>query len=67
MVRLRGAEGGTLRAYVGKRERASYASAVRARESALLDRFTRANWRTGILDESDGAASLERCFGMRLR
>lgn len=63
-VRLRGAEGGTLRAYVGRRERARYADAVRRREASLLERFGRANWRTGILREEDGADSLARAFGV---
>lgn len=66
MVRLCGAEGGTLRAYVGARERNAYRDAVAARETALLARFTRANWRTGVLIEADGAASLARAFGVRV-
>jgi uncharacterized protein (DUF58 family) len=65
MVRLRGAEGGVVRAYVGPRERAAYRSAVRSREEALLDRFARANWRTGLLREEDGAESLAAAFGAR--
>jgi uncharacterized protein (DUF58 family) len=65
MVRFRGAEGGNVRAYIGRRERASYARAVRAREAALMTRFGRANWRCGILEEADGAASLARAFGVR--
>jgi uncharacterized protein (DUF58 family) len=64
LVRLRGTEGGRLRAYIGERERAGYARAVREREAALLDRFSRANWRTGILFENDGAASLSAAFGL---
>ena len=65
MVRLRGAEGGRLRAYVGGRERAAYARAVREREAALLARFARTNWRAGVLDEADGARSLAAAFGLR--
>jgi hypothetical protein len=65
MVRLRGAEGGTARLYVGRRERESFARAVREREERLLTRFTHANWRTGILEEADGAGSLARAFGVR--
>jgi hypothetical protein len=61
-VRLRGAEGGGTFAYVGARERQRYASAVRERERTVLERFERAGWRTGILDESDGAAALARAF-----
>jgi hypothetical protein len=64
MVRLRGAEGGMLRAYVGPRERAAYIAAVRQRESALLARFGAANWRTGILREESGGASLAAAFGL---
>lgn len=65
IVRMRGAEGGSLRAYVGARERAAFARAVRRRERNLIDRFDSANWRTGILDESDGVASLYSAFGLR--
>lgn len=64
-VRLRGAEGGNVRAYVGRRERTAYGAAVRARERALLARFGRAGWRTGVLLEADGAASLAAAFGLR--
>ncbi len=65
MVRLRGAEGGFVRAYVGKRERRAYRDAVRTREQALLRRFARANWRTGVLREENGAQSLAEAFGAR--
>ena len=65
MVRLRGAEGGSVRAYVGARERAAYREAVREREAMLLGRFESANWRTGILLESDGRTSLSAAFGLR--
>lgn len=64
MVRLRGAEGGQVRTYVGRRERAAYGRAVRERETALCERFTRAGWRTGILHERDGSASLAAAFGI---
>lgn len=64
MVRLRGAEGGHVRAFVGARERAAYARAVREREAELRDRFARAGWRTGTLHERDGAASLSAAFGI---
>jgi uncharacterized protein (DUF58 family) len=63
IVRFAGAEGGGLRAYVGRRERASFQHAVREREAALLARFERAGWRCGILREADGAASLRETFG----
>jgi hypothetical protein len=65
IVRLRGAEGGSLRAYIGRRERAAYHTAVARREDSLLTRFARANWRTGILREENGAASLAAAFGVR--
>lgn len=65
MVRLRGAEGGNVRAFVGARERAAYGEAVRERERALLTRFSTANWRTGLLHEGDGRASLLAAFGLR--
>lgn len=64
MVRVRGAEGGHARAFVGKRERAAYTRAVAEREAAVRERFTRAGWRTGILHERDGAASLTAAFGI---
>ncbi|HLX26386.1 MAG TPA: DUF58 domain-containing protein [Candidatus Cybelea sp.] len=63
-VRLRGAEGGHTRAFVGARERAAFLEAVRGRERRLLRRFEVANWRTGILCEADGAASLAAAFGL---
>jgi hypothetical protein len=63
IVRLRGAEGGRLRTYVGPRERTAYREAVVARETALLTRFTRANWRSGVLREENGAESLATAFG----
>jgi uncharacterized protein (DUF58 family) len=64
IVRFAGAEGGALRAYVGKRERAAFAAAVRAREDVLERRFARAGWRSGILVEADGVASLRAAFGV---
>jgi hypothetical protein len=65
IVRLRGAEGGKLRIYIGERERAAYHAAVTQREAALVARFERANWRTGILREESGTASLAATFGVR--
>ncbi|HEY1429291.1 MAG TPA: DUF58 domain-containing protein [Candidatus Tumulicola sp.] len=67
IVRMRGAEGGFVRAFVGRRERAAYARAVREREATLLERFRRANWRTGLLYERDGARSLNEAFGVAVR
>lgn len=64
IVRFAGAEGGQLRAFIGRRERESFAQAVREREDALADRFSRAGWRTGMLHEVSGAASLRAAFGV---
>jgi uncharacterized protein (DUF58 family) len=64
LVRMRGAEGGFVRTYIGRRERLAYARAVREREARLVDRFTRANWRTGSLYEGDGTRSLLEAFGL---
>jgi uncharacterized protein (DUF58 family) len=66
IVRLRGAEGGSVSGYVGKRERESYHRAVRQREASLLARFDRANWRTGVLREDNGRKSLFAAFGLSL-
>ncbi len=63
-VRLRGAEGGYTRAYVGPRERAAFREAVRRRERGLVRRFELANWRTGVLREENGAESLAAAFGL---
>lgn len=65
IVRMRGAEGGILRAYVGAQERAAYVRATRAREAVLLARFAAAGWRVGLLHESDGEGSLAAAFGLR--
>jgi len=65
IVRLRGAEGGNIRAYVGSREREAFRTAIRRRETSLLARFETANWRTGILREEDGAGALAAAFGLR--
>ena len=65
IVRIRGAEGGRTRAYVGERERRAFARAVRAREADLVRRFEAANWRTGVLVERDGALSLAAAFGLQ--
>jgi uncharacterized protein (DUF58 family) len=65
IVRMRGAEGGSLRAYVGPRERAAFRDGVRRREAAIVARFGRANWRTGILHERSGSASLAAAFGLQ--
>ncbi len=64
LVRIGGAEGGSLRTYVGKRERERFAAAVRKREASLLARFESAGWRTGLLQEFDGCSSLLETFGI---
>ncbi|HEV7180784.1 MAG TPA: hypothetical protein VGN11_13005, partial [Candidatus Baltobacteraceae bacterium] len=63
MVRVRGAEGGALRTFIGRRERERFVRAVRSREAALVTRFERAGWRVGILPEADGASALFETFG----
>jgi hypothetical protein len=65
IVRLRDAETGrTRRMFVGARMRARYRDAAHAREESLRARFRDAGWRVGVLDESDGRASLLRAFGL---
>lgn len=62
LVRFRGAEGGRLRAYIGKRERQRFAAAVRTREDATVARLEAAGWRTGVLPEGKGPAALFAAF-----
>jgi uncharacterized protein (DUF58 family) len=65
-VRVRDVESGrTRRMFVGPRARERYHRASTERAAAIEARFTRARWRVGTLDEADGAASLERAFGLR--
>ncbi len=52
------------RLFIGAPERERYHRAVLAREKSLRDRFENAGWRTGVLYESDGRASLYRAFGI---
>ena len=64
-VRLRDAESGrTRRLFIGRRARERYVRASRERDDHLRERFRRARWRVGTLDEADGVASLERAFGV---
>ena len=64
-VRVRDAESGrSARLFVGRRTRERYRAASRERDAFLRERFRRARWRIGTLDEADGAASLERAFGL---
>ena len=65
-VRIRDAETGrTRRLFVGPRARERYRRASSERGAAIEARFARTGWRIGTLDEADGAASLERAFGLR--
>ncbi len=64
-VRIRGAESGHVRTWVGTRERRAFASAVRAREAKLREMLASLGWRTGILEEHDGAAGLLEAFGLK--
>jgi len=64
--RLRDSESGATRIVrFGRSARERYVRAVAERERALDQRFSRAGWRFGLLDERDGVASLERAFGLR--
>ena len=52
--------------YIGAREARKYVAAVREREEQLIERFRRANWRTGAFgEEEDGGAALMHAFGVR--
>ncbi|MDQ2865074.1 MAG: DUF58 domain-containing protein [Candidatus Eremiobacteraeota bacterium] len=64
IVRLRGAEGGAVRTFVGRRERERFLRAVRAREDAIVERLSNAGWRTGILREGRGKQSLFETFAV---
>lgn len=65
LVRLRDVETGELRrVWIGPRARARYRRASAARDAAIRERFAAAGWRIGTLAEDDGAASLERAFGV---
>lgn len=65
-VRVRDVSNGrTRRLYVGRLESERYRRASAARDAELRALFGRAGWRVGRLDEADGAASLERVFGLR--
>jgi uncharacterized protein (DUF58 family) len=65
MVRLRGAEGGRVRMYVGERERSAFRRAVQEREANVCSRLERCGWRIGTLHEGDGIAGLADAFGVR--
>jgi uncharacterized protein (DUF58 family) len=55
----------TRRVLIGPRTRTRYLRATRLRDAQLHERFARARWRVGTLDESDGVASLERVYALR--
>ncbi|MGC8485539.1 MAG: DUF58 domain-containing protein [Candidatus Baltobacteraceae bacterium] len=63
--RLVDAESGeSLFRWFGRGERASYRRASIEREVGLVHRYRRLGWRTGILEERDGAAALAEAFGI---
>jgi uncharacterized protein (DUF58 family) len=65
-VRIRDAENArTLGVFIGPRSRERYRRASAERDAVIHERFRAARWRIGTLDEADGAASLERVFGLR--
>jgi uncharacterized protein (DUF58 family) len=65
-VRVRDvATGRSRRLFVGPRARERYRRASAERDAALREGFRRARWRVGALEEADGAAALERTFGLR--
>ncbi|HET9031252.1 MAG TPA: DUF58 domain-containing protein [Candidatus Aquilonibacter sp.] len=61
-VRLRGAEGGHARIWIGRPERERFARAVRERERTLQTRLAALGWRTAVFEEHDGAAALHDAF-----
>ena len=61
-VRMRGAEGGALRVFIGAKERASFLAAVREREQRIVEQLDMLGWRTGVLHEADGSAGLLAAF-----
>lgn len=61
-VRIRGAEGGFRRFYIGAAEREAFGNAVREREAHLVTTLSQLGWRTGFLHEPDGARGLMEAF-----
>lgn len=61
-VRMRGAEGGFRRYYIGKKERKAFACAVREREERIATTLSQLGWRTGLLHEGDGVRGLMEAF-----
>lgn len=63
-VRMQGAEGGHARLYIGKRERAAFATAVREREAGIASDLASLGWRAAPFDEHNGERSLLEAFGV---
>ncbi len=63
-ARIRGAEGGEIRAYIGRRERDAYRRATHARDAAIHARLERCGWRSAPLHEDDGLRALADAFGL---
>lgn len=64
-VRVRDAESDDSRLlFFGDAERERYVRASRERERALIERLETFGWRTGVMDEHDGAAALRAAFGV---
>lgn len=62
-VRMRDAETRQVRRfYFGETERRTYRQAVRERETKVFRELQSANWRTGVMTEGNGEASLLRTF-----
>ena len=57
--------GAQRRVFVGRRAQARYLQATRSREARLLQRFSEAGWRTGVMTEADGKTALLTAFGLR--
>jgi uncharacterized protein (DUF58 family) len=63
-VRMRGAESGHVRAWIGARERRAFSDAVRQREDRAVLTLASLGWRVGILEEQSGSAGLMHAFGL---
>ncbi len=64
-ARVRDAESGRSELlFIGNRERRRYREAVAERERHVVDRLTERGWRTGLLEEANGAAALRAAFGV---
>lgn len=64
-VRMRDAESGAVRRFfLGAKHEARFRSAAAARVRTLQRIFAASGWRTGVLNEADGARSLLAAFGL---